>query len=178
MVFSPERAVPVLQAEVEVLVTGIMDAAFRVHRRLGPFYRESVYQRCMARAMEVDGIPFGEKPGYDIEFEGITLDRACIPDFVVANTVVVDLKVAGGLTDAHSAQMYGYLRQTGLPLGLLFDFNHALLKDGFARKLHPDLIPRNLDEQTDVAPSSVAASSSRREAEDEGEKGKAPTRPS
>jgi GxxExxY protein len=54
-------------------------------------------------------------------------------DLIVAGTVLVELKAVPRLRPLHQYQVRSYLRTTGLPVGLLLNFNAALLKDGMQR---------------------------------------------
>jgi GxxExxY protein len=54
-------------------------------------------------------------------------------DLVIGKALIVELKVVESLNEVHRAQLISYLRITGLQLGLLINFNVALLKDGIKR---------------------------------------------
>jgi GxxExxY protein len=54
-------------------------------------------------------------------------------DFLVGGVLVVELKAAEGLTPLHKARVISYLKATGNQLGLLINFNVALLREGIQR---------------------------------------------
>ena len=61
------------------------------------------------------------------------MDAGFIADIVVENKVIVELKSVKHLEDKNKKQLLTYLKVTGLKLGLLINFNEALLKDGIIR---------------------------------------------
>ena len=50
-----------------------------------------------------------------------------IPDFIVENRVVVEIKALHGLNDSHLAQVIGYLAVSGCEVGLLLNFGQRSL---------------------------------------------------
>ncbi len=54
-------------------------------------------------------------------------------DLVVEQTIVIEVKAVEAILPVHQAQLLTYLKITRLPLGLLFNFNTAILKDGIRR---------------------------------------------
>ncbi len=54
-------------------------------------------------------------------------------DFIVEDTVVVELKSVDSLLPIHDAQLLSYLRIRNNKLGLLINFNTKLLKHGIKR---------------------------------------------
>ena len=55
------------------------------------------------------------------------------PDLVVAAKVVVEVKSVDRLTDVHQAQILAYMRILGIPVGLLMNFNSAVLRTSVRR---------------------------------------------
>ena len=56
-------------------------------------------------------------------------------DLVVENTLVVEIKAVQALLPLHEAQLLTYLKVSGLPAGLLLNFNEARLTEGIRRRL-------------------------------------------
>ena len=56
-------------------------------------------------------------------------------DLVVDNSLVVEIKSVDKIAPIHEAQLMTYLRLSGHRLGLLLNFNCALLKDGIMRRV-------------------------------------------
>lgn len=111
----------------------IIGAALDVHRAMGPGLLESVYQQCLAHEMKLQGMAFKQEVLLKAEYKGLLFDSSYIMDFVVAEKVVVELKVVESLLPVHEAQLLSYLRLSGYKLGLLINFNVVMLKTGIKR---------------------------------------------
>jgi len=122
-----------LPFETEKIVTAIMDAAFKVHRTLGPGLLESVYEACLVRELELQGVKVERQVAVPVEYEGMKLDAGLRLDLLVADQVVVELKAVEKMNPLFEAQLLTYLKLTGKRVGLLINFNVDKLKDGFKR---------------------------------------------
>jgi GxxExxY protein len=121
--------------EVEQAVAGVIEAAFRVHRALGPGLLESVYETCVCHELTKMGVPFERQVSWPIEYDGIKLDGGLRMDLLVDGTVVVELKAVDDLQTVHEAQLLTYMKLTGSRVGLLVNFNVHQLKDGLRRRV-------------------------------------------
>jgi GxxExxY protein len=115
------------------LTEKIIGAAIEVHRALGPGLLESIYQTCLAHEMALRGLRFEKEKSLPVEYKGIKLESGYRLDFVVEGKVVVELKAVDSIHDVHKAQLLTYLKITGCKVGLLLNFNSAVLKDGIER---------------------------------------------
>jgi GxxExxY protein len=113
----------------------VIGAAIEVHRAVGPGLLESAYQHCLARELDVRGIPFQREVWIGIDYKGIIIERAYRLDFLVGGLVVVELKAVDCLTPIDDAQLLTYLRLGGWPVGLLINFNVPILKEGIRRRV-------------------------------------------
>ena len=111
----------------------VYQCALRVHRRLGPGLFESVYEECLAYELTRAGLSVERQKGVPVFYDEIKLDLGFRLDLVVENKVILELKAVDCLTDTHMAQILTYLRLADCRLGLLINFNVALLKDGVRR---------------------------------------------
>jgi GxxExxY protein len=111
----------------------IMDAAFQIHRELGPGLLESVYEVILAKQLAAIGLTVGRQVPVPIHFQGITFDEGFRADIFVEQKVIIELKSIERLQPVHSKQLLTYLRLTGCRLGLLINFGENLMKDGFKR---------------------------------------------
>ena len=116
----------------EPLTQSIIGAAIEVHRHLGPGLLESGYERALAREMTLQGIPFAQQIGIPLHYKGELISEHR-PDFVVASLVVLEVKSVERFDPVHTAQVLTYLRVTRLRVGLLVNFNTAVLKNGIRR---------------------------------------------
>ena len=122
----------------------IIGCAMVVHRQLGPAHRENVYQRDLASHLTEAHLSFITQKLYevfDFQNEGWLLGYY-IPDFVVEDKIVVEIKALKGLDSSHLAQVIGYLGVSGCPIGLLINFRERSLK--FRRILPPKKIKEDL----------------------------------
>src|SRR6185369_10944343 len=111
----------------------IMDAAFQMHRELGPGLLESVYEVILARKLTDTGLVVERQVPVPIRFQEIVFDEGFRADLFVEKKVIIELKSVEHLQPVHSKQLLTYLRLTGCRLGLLINFGENLLKNGFKR---------------------------------------------
>lgn len=123
---------PVLEA-VNQIGRSVMDAAFSVHRALGPGLLESVYEACMAEELHQAGLQVQRQVGVPVTYGEARMDVGYRLDLLVEGTVIVEVKSIDALASIHTAQLLTYLRFSGLRLGYLINFNTVRLKDGFRR---------------------------------------------
>jgi GxxExxY protein len=124
----------------EELSGKIIGAAIEVHRTLGAGLLESTYQICLAHEMTLRSIPFEREKILPVTYKDVTIDAAYRLDFLVANSVIVELKAVNMIEDAHKAQILTYLKLTGCKLGLLINFSVRMLKDGVSRLSYKHLL--------------------------------------
>jgi GxxExxY protein len=117
------------------LTEQVIGAAIEVHRVLGPGLLESVYQRCLCHELKLRGIAHESQVKLPVMYKGLSLDCELYMDVVVAEKLVVELKAVDKLLPVHEAQLLTYLRLSGIGLGLLINFNVALLKEGIKRRI-------------------------------------------
>jgi GxxExxY protein len=115
------------------LTHDIIAAAMEVHRALGPGLLESAYEHCLAHELASRGIPFERQLALPVEYKGDSIDCGFRLDFVIDRTVVLEIKAMDALLPIHEAQLLTYLKLGGYHLGLLINFNVALLKNGIRR---------------------------------------------
>jgi GxxExxY protein len=115
------------------LTDQIIGLAIKVHRTLGPGLLESVYHQCLAWELQHAGLAFGKEIPLSLCYQGVRIDRVCQADFIVEHTVLLELKAVEHILPVHEAQTLTYLRLSACKIGLLLNFNAALLKDGLRR---------------------------------------------
>lgn len=113
----------------------VIGAAIEVHRQLGPGLLESAYRKCLTREFILREIPFEREKGLPVEYKGLLLEAGYRMDFLVASCVVVEIKAIEALAPVHDAQLLTYPRLGGWRVGLLINFNVAVLKNGIHRKI-------------------------------------------
>ena len=111
----------------------VISAAIEVHKHLGPGLLESVYQQCMVRELRIRGIDVETELLLKGEYKGLYFNIDYRMDMLVGQKVVVELKVVESLLPVHKAQLLSYMKLSGIKLGLLINFNEAVVKDGVKR---------------------------------------------
>lgn len=79
------------------------------------------------------GLAIERQKGIPLIHEGVILDIGFRADLIVEGKVLIEIKSVQALADVHFKQVLTYLKLTGIRLGLLINFNEALLKNGFHR---------------------------------------------
>jgi GxxExxY protein len=100
----------------------LMGAVFEVHREVGGGLLEEIYQQSLAIELELRGIPFFTKPQLPVYYKKRLLSTTYLPDFVVFNNVLVELKAVSTMVPEHEAQLLNYMRITRNPIGYLVNF--------------------------------------------------------
>jgi len=121
-----------LDLELDHLTEAIIGACIEVHRELGPGLTENFYEAALCRGFDVRQIDYQRQVPIPVTYKGAEIGQTRI-DLVVAGRVIVELKSCETLTAVHRAQLICYLQITGLKVGLLANFNVAILKDGIKR---------------------------------------------
>ncbi len=119
--------------QINELTEQIIGAAMDVHRSLGPGLLETAYEECLCHELNLRKIEFERQVALPVTYKGVKLDCGYRIDILVANTVVVEIKAVKALEPIYQAQVMTYLKMGSWKVGLLFNFNSILLKDGFKR---------------------------------------------
>ncbi|GAU07606.1 GxxExxY protein [Desulfoplanes formicivorans] len=102
----------------------ILGACFQVYTTMGCGFLEAVYQECLEIEFRKRAIPFISQPALELRYDGVLLQQKYIPDFVVYDEVIVEIKAVSELASEHKAQLLNYLHATNLEVGLLVNFGH------------------------------------------------------
>ena len=121
---------------VNQLAHAVIQAAIEVHRLLGPGYMESVYEQALCLELELRKIPYERQKLVHVSYKGNCVGETRL-DILVGELLVVELKSVTELAPVHTAQVISYLKATSNKLGLLINFNVAVLKDGIKRIINP-----------------------------------------
>ena len=111
----------------------IVDAAFHVHKELGPGLLESVYEVVLAHALKRRGLKVERQVPVAIVFDGIKFDEGFRADLILEDKVIVELKSVEKVMPVHKKQLLTYLRLADKKLGLLINFGSELMRDGISR---------------------------------------------
>ncbi len=115
------------------IATIIVDTAFHIHRDIGPGLFESVYERIMEVELTKRGLNVARQEPIPIVYNGVHFEAGFRCDLLVEGKVIVEVKSIETLHPVHKKQVLTYLRFGDKRLGLLINFNVALIKDGIVR---------------------------------------------
>ena len=121
------------------LANKIIGCAIEVHKQLGPGLLESAYQECLFYKLTKEGLSVKKQKPMPLVFEEVKLEVGYRIDILVEDKVVIELKSVETLNDIHLAQTLTYLKLGDFKLGLLINFNVALLKHGIKRVINGKL---------------------------------------
>jgi GxxExxY protein len=119
----------------EELARKVIGAAIEVHRHLGPGMPENSYCDALSHELDLQGIEHQREVRFAIVYKGKKVGEGRL-DMLVGGTLIVEVKVVESLNNVHRAQVISYLQATKPGLGLLINFNVAVLKDGIKRVIN------------------------------------------
>ncbi len=119
--------------------TLILDAAFQVHKELGPGLLESTYETCISYEASQMGLFIETQIPLPVIYKEVKLDCGYRIDIRAEKKVIVEIKTVEKLNDVHLAQLLTYMKLSGCKLGYLINFNVKFLKEGIKRVVLGDL---------------------------------------
>jgi GxxExxY protein len=119
--------------ERDPLTGAVIGAAIEVHRALGPCLMESTYEEYVCHELQIRGVAHLRQVELPVVYKEIRLDCGYRMDIVIPGRLVVELKTVIEFHPIHEAQLLTYLRLSGIPCGLLLNFNVPVLKEGIKR---------------------------------------------
>ena len=128
------KFIPVSEKE-EKIAKAIINAAYVVHKELGPGLLEKVYEVCFCHVLKREGFDVKRQLDIPIVFEEIVFDEGLRLDVLVNDLVICELKALDNVNPVWEAQLLSHLKLTGKRLGFLINFNVPLIKDGIKRMI-------------------------------------------
>jgi len=119
--------------DINELSSKIIGASIDVHKSLGPRLLESIYEECLCHEMRLRKLSFQNQVPLPIIYKGLKLNSNYRLDLIVENAVVVELKACERIEPIHKTQLLTYLKLSKMKLGLLFNFNVPIMRDGMVR---------------------------------------------
>lgn len=111
----------------------VVDAAFKIHSKVGPGLLESAYQAFLVHELTKRGLSVESEVPMPAQYDGIKVDIGYRADLLIERKVIVEHKSVEKVMDIHKKQLLTYLKTSDLRLGLLINFNVPLIKDGITR---------------------------------------------
>jgi GxxExxY protein len=117
----------------EFLGKQIVDAAYKVHKELGPGLLERVYEICFCHELTKKGIVYARQIDLPVKYDGLVFEEGLRLDVLVEDTVICELKAQETLNAVWQAQIISHLKLLDKSLGYLINFNVPLIKNGIQR---------------------------------------------
>jgi GxxExxY protein len=122
-----------LTAEEERIGKAIVEAAYKVHKELGPGLLEKVYEVCFCHVLTKAGFDVKRQLDVPIIFDGLFFEEGLRLDVLVNELVICELKAVDTMNPVWTAQIISHLRLTNWRLGYLINFNVPIIKQGIKR---------------------------------------------
>ncbi len=106
----------------------IIGICMEVHSELGHGFSEIVYKDALEYEFKKLGIPFGREVCYRVHYKDTILPHHFYADFVVYDSIILELKAVSEIVSEHYEQTLNYLAVSGLEVGLLVNFRKPKLQ--------------------------------------------------
>ncbi len=123
---------PLSQKEEEI-ARKIVDAAFSVHKNLGPGLLEKVYEVCLCHELSKRGLKYKRQVDLPIVYDSITFDEGLRLDVFVEELVICEIKAVEATNPVWEAQILSHLKMLNKRLGFIINFNVPVIKKGIKR---------------------------------------------
>jgi GxxExxY protein len=111
----------------------IVDAAFKIHTKLGPGLLESVYEAILTHELKKRGLRVQRQLPVPIIWDDIRFEEGYRLDLMVEDKVLIEIKSVEKIDPVHKKQLLTYLRLMDKRLGLLINFNEEVIRTGITR---------------------------------------------
>lgn len=119
--------------EMNDLTGLVIEHSIDIHRKLGPGLFESVYEEVLHYKLTQSGLQVQRQQEVPVIFEGKKMGIGFRADLIVEGALIVEIKSIEKLQPVHAKQLLTYMKLTQIPIGLLINFNEALLVEGIKR---------------------------------------------
>ncbi|MBL7127865.1 MAG: GxxExxY protein [Ignavibacteria bacterium] len=111
----------------------IVNICYKIHTELGPGLFESVYEEILYHELNKAGLDVKRQSPIAVTWDDLKMDHGFRADLIVENKVIIEVKSIEAIAPVHQKQLLTYLKLTDIKLGLLVNFNVALIKNGIQR---------------------------------------------
>ena len=115
------------------IAKGVVDAAYKIHKQVGPGLLESAYEAILVYELKKRGLRVVVQQPISIMYETIQVEIGFRADLVVEDKVIVELKSVEQIAMVHKKQLLTYLRLADKRLGLLINLGEARIQNGITR---------------------------------------------
>jgi len=106
----------------------IIGACMEVHKELGFGFKEIIYKDALEIEFKSSNIPYQRERLYKVEYKGKVLPRRYPVDFVVYNSIILEIKAMPMIINNFVLQTRNYLKASGIRLGIIVNFGESSLK--------------------------------------------------
>jgi len=122
-----------IPSEIDKIGKQIVDAAYTVHKNLGPGLLEKVYEVCFCHELSKRGLRYRRQVDIPIVYDSLSFDEGLRLDVLVEDCIICELKALENVNPVWEAQILSHLKLAGLRLGYLINFNVPIIKQGIRR---------------------------------------------
>lgn len=122
-----------LTAKEEIIGKAVVNAAYLVHKELGPGLLEKVYEVCFCHTLSKEGFSVKRQINVPIVFDNITFPEGLRLDVIIEDLVICELKAVDIINPVWEAQLLSHLKLSKKRLGYVINFNVPLIKNGIKR---------------------------------------------
>lgn len=122
-----------ISTEEDRIGKAVVDAAFKVHKELGPGLLEKVYEVCFCHVLTQNGFIVKRQIDVPIVFQDLIFEEGLRLDVMINDLVICELKALENVNPVWEAQLLSHLKLTNKRLGYLINFNVPLIKNGIKR---------------------------------------------
>lgn len=115
----------------------VIGAALEVHKEMGSGLYEAIYEKCLMRELQLQGIPAKNQLTVPIDYKGFSFDEPLRLDVLADECLILELKSVEAVAPAHKAKLLAYMKLMNIPLGLIINFHEPILKNGISRMILP-----------------------------------------
>ena len=124
-----------LPEHIEEIARKIVDAAYTVHKALGPGLLERVYEVCFCHELAKRGLRYARQLDIPITYDGLLFNEGLRLDVLVEDVVICELKAVDEINPVWEAQLLSHLKLSDKQLGFLINFNVPCIKEGIKRMI-------------------------------------------
>jgi len=117
----------------ELIATKVVDAAYTVHKKLGPGLLEKIYEVCFCHELKKRELRFQRQVDIPINYDNIVFDEGLRLVVMIQDLIICELKAVDDLNPVWEAQILSHLKLTNKHIGFLINFNVPIIKKGIKR---------------------------------------------
>lgn len=113
-------------SDINNLTKQVIGVAISVHKRLGPGMAEKIYQRVLYLELKKNDIKFERECKIVVRWGKVVVGYHIV-DFIINDTLILEIKATGETQELHKYQLLSYLKAANKPIGLLLNFGTPIL---------------------------------------------------